>query len=105
MTFAVPAEAYDRFVGRYSYALCQALADAAGITADSSVLDVGAGTGAGTQRLVDLVGLEHVIAVDPSESFVEGRRRRFPRRGVHPARAEWLPVDEDTFEPAEPPVA
>ena len=54
MTFAVPADAYDRFVGRYSYDLCAALVEAAGIAPPASVLDVGAGTGAGTRRLAEL---------------------------------------------------
>jgi SAM-dependent methyltransferase len=100
MTFAVPADAYDRFVGRYSYALCDVLAKAAGISAESSVLDVGAGTGAGTQHLVDLVGPECVIAVDPAESFVEGFRARCPTVEVHLARADSLPFENDTFDAA-----
>jgi hypothetical protein len=49
VTFAVPGAVYDRFVGRYSYRLCQALARAAGLAAESSVLDVGASTGEGTR--------------------------------------------------------
>lgn len=100
MTFAVPADAYDRFVGRYSYGLCEALAEAAGITAAASVLDVGAGTGAGTRRLVDLVGPERVAAVDPSEPFVERLRARCPGVDVRLASAESLPFEDDTFDAA-----
>jgi ubiquinone/menaquinone biosynthesis C-methylase UbiE len=100
MTFAVSADVYDRFVGRYSYALCEALAEAAGITAASSVLDVGAGTGAGTRRLVDLVGPERVAAVDTSEPFVEGVRARCPGIDARVARAESLPFEDDTFDAA-----
>ncbi|MGH3040557.1 MAG: class I SAM-dependent methyltransferase [Gaiellaceae bacterium] len=100
MTFAVPADAYDRVVGRDSDGLCEALAEAAGITAASSVLDVGAGTGAGTRRLVDLVGEERVAAVDPSEPFVEGLRARCPGVDVRLARAESLPFEDDTFDAA-----
>jgi SAM-dependent methyltransferase len=98
MTFAVPAEAYDRFVGRYSYALCDALARAAAITAGSSVLDVGAGTGAGTRRLVELVGPERVAAVDPSDPFVEALRERFPAADVRTGSAESLPFEDDRFD-------
>jgi ubiquinone/menaquinone biosynthesis C-methylase UbiE len=100
VTFAVPAEAYDAFVGRYSYGLCEALAEAAGITAESSVLDVGAGTGAGTARLVELVGAERVAAVDPSESFLEGLRARFPGVDARLAGAESLPFPDDAFDAA-----
>jgi SAM-dependent methyltransferase len=100
MTFAVPADVYDRFVGRYSYGLCEALAEAAGVTASSSVLDVGAGTGAGTRCLVDLVGAERVAAVDPTESFVEELRARCPGVDVRLASAESLPFVDDAFDAA-----
>lgn len=98
MTFAVAADAYDRFVGRYSYALCDGLVQAAGIAAGSSVLDVGAGTGAGTRRLVDLAGGERVAAVDPSEPFVAALRERFPASDVRQASAESLPFEDGRFD-------
>jgi SAM-dependent methyltransferase len=98
VTFVVPADAYDRFVGRYSYSLCEALAEAAGITASSSVLDVGAGTGTGTRRLVELVGPERVAAAEPTEGFVEGLRARCPGVDVRLAHAESLPFEDDTFD-------
>jgi len=98
VSFVVPSDVYDRFVGRYSYALCDALAQAAGLTAESFVLDVGAGTGAGTRRLVELVGPEHVVAADPSEPFVEALRARFPGLDVRTASAEALPFEGDTFD-------
>jgi SAM-dependent methyltransferase len=100
VTFGVPAETYDRFVGRYSYALCEALAEAAGITASSSVLDVGAGTGTGTRRLVELVGPERVAAVEPTESFVAGLKARCPGVDVRLAQAESLPFEDGAFDAA-----
>lgn len=100
MTFAVPAEAYDRFVGRYSYGLTEALAEAAGVAAGSSVLDVGAGTGAGTRRLVELLGPEAVATVDPSEPFVEAVRSRFPGVDARLASAESLPFEDGAFDAA-----
>ena len=98
MTFAVPAEAYDRFVGRYSYALCDALAERAGLAAGLSVLDVGAGSGAGTRRLVELVGPERVAAVEPSEPFVGALRERFPKIDARQGFAESLPFEDDSFD-------
>jgi SAM-dependent methyltransferase len=98
VTFAVPAEAYDRFVGRYSYALCDALAERAGLTAGLSVLDVGAGSGAGTRRLVELAGPGRLAAVDPSEPFVAALRERFPEIDVRKGFAESLPFEDDSFD-------
>jgi SAM-dependent methyltransferase len=100
VTFAVPAEAYDRFVGRYSYGLCEALAAHAGVGPESSVLDVGAGSGAGTRRLVELVGVERVAAVDPSEPFVAALHGRYPGIDVRLAAAESLPFEDDSFDVA-----
>ena len=100
MSFEVPAEVYDRFVGRYSYALCEALADAAGVTAESAVLDVGAGTGVGTRRLVELVGAERVAAVDPTEAWVEELRARCPGIDARVASGEELPFEDGAFDVA-----
>ena len=98
MTFAVPAENYDRLVGRYSFALCDALAGVAGVAPGAAVLDVGAGTGAGTLRLVELVGADRVAAVDPSAPFVEALRDRLPGADVREGSAEALPFDDASFD-------
>ena len=100
MTFHVPSEVYDRFVGRYSYGLCEALAKAAGITPASFVLDVGAGTGTGTRYLVDLVGPDRVAAVEPSEPFLEGLRSHGLGIDARIGSAEALPFRSDTFDAA-----
>lgn len=100
MTFAVAAEAYDRLVGRYSYTLADALVRAAGLKPRAAVLDVGAGTGGGLRRLVELVGLEHLAAVEPSEHFVEALRERFPGLVVRLSPAESLPFEDDSFDAA-----
>jgi len=56
MTFEVAAEAYDRFMGRYSQQLSPQLADLAGVRAGQRVLDVGCGPGALTAELVARIG-------------------------------------------------
>ena len=76
MTFVVPAESYDRFMGRYSEPLAACFADFAAIGSGLDVLDVGCGPGALTVELVGRLGARRVTAVDPSPPFVDAVRRR-----------------------------
>jgi SAM-dependent methyltransferase len=98
--FAVPADAYDRFMGRYSMLLSPQLADLAGVHAGQRVLDVGCGPGALTAELVERVGPPAVSAVDPSERFVSAARERQPAVDVQLASAEQLPFPDDAFDAA-----
>ena len=98
MSFAVPADSYDRFMGRYSVLLSPQLADLAGIAAGQRVLDVGCGPGALTAELAARVGPAAVSAVDPSESFVEAARARNPEVDVQQGSAEDLAFPDDTFD-------
>ena len=100
MTFAVAAEAYDRFMGRYSVGLAPQLAALAGVRPGQRVLDVGCGPGALTTELVRLLGPAEVAAVDPSESFVAAARERHPGVTVEQAAAEELPFADDEFDAA-----
>ena len=98
MTFAVPAEAYDRFMGRYSVQLAASFCDVAGVRSGQRVLDVGCGPGALTGELVERLGAEAVSAVDPSEPFGAAVRERFPGVDVQLATAERLPYPDGTFD-------
>ena len=98
MTFDVAADAYDRFMGRYSVHLAPQLVDLAGISAGQRVLDVGCGPGALTTELVGRLGAEAVTAVDPSESFVTATKARLPGVDVRTASAEALPFDDEGFD-------
>ena len=100
MTFAVAADSYDRFMGRYSVLLAPQLAALADIAAGQRVLDVGCGPGALTTELVRLVGATRVTAVDPSEPFVAAVRERHPGVTVEQAAAERLPFPDDAFDAA-----
>lgn len=100
MSFQVAADAYDRFMGRYSSLLAPQLADLAGVRAGQRALDVGSGPGALTAELVSRLGASSVAAVDPSEPFVEAARARHPGVDVHLAPAEALPFEADTFDAA-----
>lgn len=96
--FAVAAEAYDRFMGRYSTPLAPKLADFAGVRPDQRVLDVGCGPGALTAELVRRLGASAVTAVDPSEPFVAAAQDRNPGVEVRHAVAEQLPFPDDAFD-------
>ena len=96
MSFAVPAEAYDRFMGRYSSRLAPRFLDFARIDR-TPVLDVGCGPGALTAVLVERFGAASVVAVDPSEPFVDAARERHPGVRVELAPAEEMPFTDGEF--------
>jgi SAM-dependent methyltransferase len=100
VTFAVPAEAYDRFMGRYSGTLAPQMADLSGVEAGQRVVDVGCGPGALATELVRRVGADAVAAVDPSESFAAAAAERNPGVDVRLAAAEELPFADDEFDAA-----
>ncbi len=100
MGFDVAAEAYDRFMGRYSRHLAPQLADLAGMAPGQRALDVGCGPGALTSELVARLGPGAVSAVDPSPPFVEAARARHPGVTVLEASAESLPFDDAAFDAA-----
>lgn len=96
--FDVAADAYDRFMGRYSRLLSPQLADFAGIASGQRALDVGCGPGALTAELVRRLGAEAVSAVDPSAPFVAAVRARHPGVTVLEASAEDLPFEDASFD-------
>jgi len=91
---------YDRFMGRFSEPLADALVAAVEPPAGARCLDVGCGPGALTAVLVGRLGADRVVAVDPSEPFVAAARERFPSVDVRRAPAEELPFEDDTFDVA-----
>jgi SAM-dependent methyltransferase len=98
VNFDVAADAYDRYMGRYSRLLAPQLADLAAVRSGQRVLDVGCGPGALTAELVARVGPSAVSAVDPSQSFVAAARDRYPGVEVVHASAEALPFPDGTFD-------
>ncbi|MFH8248931.1 class I SAM-dependent methyltransferase [Microbacterium sp. B2969] len=97
MTFDVPAEAYDAFMGRYSVPLATVFADFAALPEGGRALDVGCGTGALTAVLAERYGESEVAAVDPSSSFATAVMARFPWADVRHGHAEQLPFDDGVF--------
>ena len=98
MTFAAPAESYDRYMGRYSRRLAPLFADFAAVRPGMRALDVGCGPGPLTRCLAERVGAERVAASDPSQQFVEACATRVAGADVRRARAEELPWADRTFD-------
>lgn len=98
MSFDVPAEAYGRFMGRYSQPLAIEFMRWLTVQPGQRVLDVGCGPGVLTAHLVDRLGPGLVAAADPSAPFVEAARQRLPGVAIELAAAEELPYPDDTFD-------
>jgi len=92
------ADAYDRFMGRYSRQLSPPLADLAGVVEGTRVLDVGCGSGVLTAEL--LRRRARVTAIDPSPVFVEAVRTRHPGVDARVSGAEKLPFENSAFDAA-----
>jgi SAM-dependent methyltransferase len=100
VSFDVPADAYDRFMGVHSRQLSPQLAELAPLGVGSRVLDVGCGPGALTAELVERVGAASVAALDPSESFVAAVRTRCPGVDARRGAVEEIPYPDDEFDAA-----
>jgi SAM-dependent methyltransferase len=98
VSFDVSADAYLRFMGRYSEPLARLFADLAGVRPGQRVLDVGCGPGALTAELVSRLGAGAVSAVEPSASFVAAVRERLPAVDVRQSAAERLPFPDGSFD-------
>lgn len=96
MTVAVAADAYDRFIGRYSLEIAPRFVQFASAR-EGPVLDVGCGSGRLTEVLAERFGASNVAAVDPSEPFVAACRSRVPGADVRVAAGESLPFRGRSF--------
>ena len=76
------AEAYERFMGRWSSTLAPLLVDFAGLRDTGRVLDVGSGTGALAFSIAKLRIHCQVMGIDPSKEYVgyADSRNPFPDR-------------------------
>jgi SAM-dependent methyltransferase len=100
VSFDVSADAYRRFMGRYSEPLAAQFAELAGVRGGQRVLDVGCGPGALAAVLVSRAGADAVSAVEPSASFAAAVRERLPGVDVRQSPAERLPFPDDAFDAA-----
>jgi ubiquinone/menaquinone biosynthesis C-methylase UbiE len=95
-------EAYEQYVGRWSRLVAREFIRWLAIPRDRQWLDVGCGTGALSQMILNLAYPQKVKGVDRSEHFIETARGR-----VNQANAEFvtgdaqsLPVETETYDVA-----
>jgi SAM-dependent methyltransferase len=92
------ADAYGRFMGRYSGRLAEPFLELAGVRPGQRALDVGCGPGQLTERLVARLGPDAVTGIDPSAPFVAAARARCPGVEVVQGTAEALPFDDASYD-------
>jgi len=93
-------ESYDLYMGRWSRQIAPFFLDLLGAEKDMDWLDVGCGTGALSQAILDTSKPRRVVGVDPSEGFVAWAREIVtdPRVTFLVGGAEALPVEADEFD-------
>jgi SAM-dependent methyltransferase len=94
------ASSYEKYMGRWSSKLAPLFAKFAGIWDGERVLDVGCGTGALIQTVVNLTPRSEVVGIDPTPGFVAYARQRFtdPRITIDQGSAFELPYPESSFD-------
>jgi len=94
------AEAYERFMGRWSRLLAPMLVDFASIPDAGRVLDAGSGTGNLAIAIGQLKPVLQVTGIDPSKEFVAYATNRSPfsdRISFHVGDAQRLDFEDATF--------
>jgi len=95
------AEAYERFMGRWSSILAPLLVDFADVHDTGRVLDVGSGTGALAFSVAKLRSHCQVLGIDPSQEYIgyADARNPFPDRArFEVGDAQQLRFADVTFE-------
>ena len=93
---------YEPYVGRWSRLVARDFLGWLALPAEQEWLDVGCGTGALTQVILEAAHPRSVRGVDPSAEFVEYARSRIPspRASFAVGDARQLPVESGSFDAA-----
>ncbi len=97
------AEAYDRFMGRWSRLVAPRLVAFTGLPERGRVLDVGSGTGSLAYAIAERKPHLRIVGIDPSKEYIAyaGRRNHFPDRAAFEVGdAQTLHFADSSFEAA-----
>jgi SAM-dependent methyltransferase len=91
---------YEPYVGRWSRIVAQEFIRWLALPEQSQWLDVGCGTGALCQTILDLANPQKVRGIDRSEGYIEYARSRVsdPRAGFETGDAQALPVESEAYD-------
>jgi len=94
------AEAYERFMGRWSQRLAPLFMKFAGIQNGDAVLDVGSGTGVVALHIATAVSSSQITGVDSSSDYVDFAQKRASTSKVHfeVGDAQQLHFSDSTFD-------
>jgi SAM-dependent methyltransferase len=95
-------DSYEPYVGRWSRRVAREFIRWLALPEGAQWLDVGSGTGALTQTILDLANPKKVKGVDRSEDYVDFTRARVndPRAEFDVGHAQALPIESDIFDAA-----
>jgi SAM-dependent methyltransferase len=92
------AAGYERFMGRWSRAIGEKFLAWLAPPANARWLDVGCGTGAFSQLIVNKAAPSAVSAVDPAPAQVEHAKKLLPNVDFQVAGALALPFEDNVFD-------
>lgn len=94
------AEAYERFMGRWSRELAPLLVRFAGVRDGEVVLDVGSGTGALADAVASAVPGTRITGIDPSAAYVAFTQAKRPRERMtfEVGDAQQMRFDDASFD-------
>jgi SAM-dependent methyltransferase len=95
-------DSYEPYVGRWSRLVAQEFIRRLKAPEASQWLDVGSGTGALTQTILNMANPKRVKGIDRSEDYVEFTQKRVndPRAEFEVGNAQALPVESKSFDAA-----
>lgn len=94
------AEAYERFMGRWSRKVAPLFVEFAQVPATGRVLDIGSGTGALAEEILRQRPKVRVTGIDPAAPFVEYARKKNPGIDFQTGDAQQLSFPDRTFSAA-----